>query len=110
MRIKYALEAIHDLERLRVFVEFKNLHAARRIAAELLDGIGNLASFPELGLPVRRAPDPNVIRDLFVVMALYGGGTRATALDYGVFEYLGRVRFGDDQRSLLDEADAISSS
>jgi plasmid stabilization system protein ParE len=66
MRIKYAIEAIHDLERLRAFVEIKNPHAARRIAAELLDGIGNLASFPELGLPVRRAPDPNVIRDLFV--------------------------------------------
>ena len=66
MRIKYAIEAIHDLERLHAFVEIKNPHAARRIAAELLDGIENLASFPELGLPVRRAPDPNVIRDLFI--------------------------------------------
>ena len=66
MRIRYTVEAISDLERLRAFVEIKNPHAARRIAAELLDGIENLASFPELGLPVRRAPDPNVIRDLFV--------------------------------------------
>ena len=32
------------------------------------------------------------------------------ALDYGVFEYLDRVRFADDQRSLLDEVDVISSS
>ena len=66
MRIRYTVEAISDLERLRAFVEIKNPHAARRIAAELLDGIENLVSFPELGLPVRRAPDPNVIRDLFV--------------------------------------------
>ena len=66
MRIKYAIDAIHDLERLRAFIEIKNPHVARRIAAELLDGIENLASFPELGLPVRRAPNPNVIRDLFV--------------------------------------------
>ena len=66
MRIRYAVEAIHDLERLRTFVESRNPHAARRIAAELLDGIENLATFPELGLPVRRAPDPKVIRDLFV--------------------------------------------
>jgi len=48
MKIKYTIEAIHDLERLRAFVEIKNPHAARRIAAELLDGIENLASFPEL--------------------------------------------------------------
>ena len=32
------------------------------------------------------------------------------ALDYGVFEYLDRVRFADDQRSLLDEVNVISSS
>ena len=66
MRIRYAVEAIHDLERLRAFVESKNPHAARRIAAEILDGIENLAVFPDMGLPVRRAPDPKLIRDLFV--------------------------------------------
>lgn len=66
MRIRFTVEAIHDLDRLRAFVEAKNPHAARRIAAELLDGIGNLARFPEMGLPVRRAPDPELMRDLFV--------------------------------------------
>lgn len=66
MRIRFTLEAIQDLERLRAFVESKNPHAARRIAAELLDGIGNLARFPDMGLPVTRAPDPKLIRDLFV--------------------------------------------
>ena len=66
MRTRFTVEAIHDLERLRAFVEAKNPHAARRIAAELLDGIEKLALFPELGLPVGRAPDPKRIRDLFV--------------------------------------------
>jgi plasmid stabilization system protein ParE len=66
VRIKVTVEAIHDLERLRAFVESKNPHAARRIAAEILDGIENLARFPDMGLPVSRAPDPKLIRDLFV--------------------------------------------
>jgi len=66
MRIRYTAETIHDLERLRAFVEKKNPHAARRIAAELLDGIENLTVFPAIGLPVRHAPNPKLIRDLFV--------------------------------------------
>jgi NTE family protein len=48
--------------------------------------------------------------DLFVILAMSGGGIRAAALDYGVFKYMDRVRFGADNRSLLDEVDLISSS
>ena len=66
MKISYTQEAINDLERLRKYIESKNAFAARRISSELLDGIGNLHSFPKMGLPVARAPDPEVIRDLFV--------------------------------------------
>ena len=66
MKIKYALEAINDLERLRQIVEEKNPHAARRISSDLLDGISNLNIFPKMGLPVSRAPDPESIRDLFI--------------------------------------------
>ena len=66
MRIRFTTDAIQDLQRLREFVESKNPHAARRIAAELLDGIENLAIFPGMGLPVTRAPDARSIRDLFV--------------------------------------------
>jgi len=66
VRIKFTIEAIHDLERRRAFVESKNPHAARRIAAEILDGIENLARFPDIGLPVSRSPDPQRIRDLFI--------------------------------------------
>jgi len=48
--------------------------------------------------------------DVFVILGLSGGGTRAAALDYGVIKYLGRIHFGADDRSLLDEVDLISSS
>ena len=48
--------------------------------------------------------------ELFVVLGLSGGGFRAVALDYGVIKYLDRIRFGADDRSLLDEVDLISSS
>ncbi len=48
--------------------------------------------------------------DLFVILSLSGGGTRFAALDYGVISYLDRIRFGADNRSLLDEVDLISSS
>ena len=66
MRIWYTADAINDLERLRAFIEPKNPRVARRVAAELLDGIENLAIFPDMGLPVQRAPNPKLIRDLFV--------------------------------------------
>ena len=66
MKVSYTPEAIADLERLRNFIEPKNPFAARRVSSELLDGIGNLRSFPKMGLPVTRAPEPDTIRDLFI--------------------------------------------
>lgn len=48
--------------------------------------------------------------EIFVVLALSGGGTRAAALDFGVMQALDRVRLPADGRSLLDEVDVISSS
>lgn len=48
--------------------------------------------------------------ETFVILSLSGGGTRVAALDYGVIEYLDHIRFGADNRSLLDEVDIISSS
>ena len=47
--------------------------------------------------------------ETFVLVALSGGGTRAAALNYGVFKYLDTVMI-DGERSLLDEFDIISSS
>lgn len=66
MKINYSPESIHDLIRLRKFIEVKNPVAAERIANELLAGIGKLKIFPRMGLPVRHAPDPEIIRDLFI--------------------------------------------
>jgi len=43
--------------------------------------------------------------ELFVILGLSGGGFRAVALDYGVIKCLDRIRFGADNRSLLDEVD-----
>lgn len=66
MKINYLLESIHDLIRLRGFIQAKNPNVAERIASELLAGIDNLKVFPRMGLPVSRAPNPDDIRDLFV--------------------------------------------
>lgn len=66
MKMNYSPESIQDLIRLRKFIEEKNPVAAERISSELLTGISKLKTFPKMGLPVRRAPDPRVIRDLFI--------------------------------------------
>lgn len=66
MTLQYTPEAVADLGRLREFIGQKNPLAARKAALELLSGIDKLKSFPRMGLPVSRAPDPQVIRDLFI--------------------------------------------
>lgn len=66
MKISFTPEAVDDLGRLRAFIESKNPIAAQRIANELLKGIEKLKAFPEIGLKVIRAPQPHLIRDLFI--------------------------------------------
>lgn len=66
MKLVYAPEAIHDLERLRDFIAEKNPAAAERIAQDLFQGIQNLKKFPRLGLKVARAPNPELVRDLVI--------------------------------------------
>lgn len=66
MNILYTPEAVDDLKRLRSFISEKNPYAAQRVAGELLEGINNLNIFPKMGIPVSRAPDPSIIRDLFI--------------------------------------------
>ena len=66
MKLYYSPESIQDLDRLREFIEQKNPLAARRIANAILEGIEKLRVFPNMGLPVDRAPKPKVIRDLYV--------------------------------------------
>jgi NTE family protein len=49
--------------------------------------------------------------DVFVILALSGGGMRAAAVSYGVLEELNKVRYdiGDGPRVLLDEVDIITA-
>lgn len=66
MNLRFSPEAIDDLVRLREFIEEKNPAAAQRIANDLLLGLEKLKVFPEIGLKVERAFEPQRIRDLFV--------------------------------------------
>jgi NTE family protein len=60
--------------------------------------------------PVHAMSAPESSRDIFVVLAFSGGGTRAAALSYGVLEELRDtvVEIGSERRRLLDEVDLIS--
>lgn len=64
--VEYSPESIADLQRVVEFVEVKNPYAARRIAIDLQEGVSKLKQFPQIGLPVIKAPDPEKIRDLYV--------------------------------------------
>ncbi len=66
MNVRYTPESIADLMRLREFIAIKNPVAAQRVASELLAGIDKLKLFPRVGVRVARAPQPELIRDLFV--------------------------------------------
>jgi len=66
MKVKYSPESIDDLQRVVEFVEAKNPFAARRIAIDLQEGINKLKQFPNVGLPVLKASDPEHIRDLYL--------------------------------------------
>ncbi len=66
MKVSFTPEAVADLKRLREFIESKNPIAAQRIANELLSGIEKLKAFPQIGLKVIRAPQPHLVRDLFI--------------------------------------------
>lgn len=66
MKIRYTPEAVADLSRLREFIEINNPVAAQRVANELLFGIDKLKVFPKMGIQVLRAPQPELVRDLFI--------------------------------------------
>ena len=66
MKISYTPEAIHDLKKLREFIEVKNPSSAQRVATAILKGISQLKIFPYLGVEVQQAPDPEMVRDLII--------------------------------------------
>jgi NTE family protein len=47
--------------------------------------------------------------DVFIIVSLSGGGTRAASLAYGVLQTLRGVRIGGDEKTLLDEVDAMTA-
>lgn len=64
MKLVYARLAVVDLQRLRAFIAEHDPGSAARVASELIQRIGMLPSFPDLGRSVAQAPDPDSIRDL----------------------------------------------
>jgi plasmid stabilization system protein ParE len=66
MKIRYSSESVDDLYRVVEFVEAKNPFAARRIAIDLQEGLDKLKQFPKIGLPVLKASDPELMRDLYI--------------------------------------------
>jgi plasmid stabilization system protein ParE len=66
MKVEYSPESIEDLQRVVEFVESENPYSARRIAIDLQEGVYRLKQFPEIGLPVLSAVEPEKIRDLYI--------------------------------------------
>lgn len=66
MKIKYSLQSVADLKRLHDFVAHKNPLSARKIAIEIQESVEKLKQFPNIGLPVSRAENPDTVRDLYV--------------------------------------------
>jgi hypothetical protein len=67
MKLKYSPESIEDLQRV---VENKNLYAIRTIAIDLQERVYKLKQFPEIGLHILKATDPEKMRCL--CSELYG--------------------------------------
>ena len=66
MEIQFTPESVDDLERLRRFLIEAGAPYAQRMANDIMQSLRILQAFPRLGLPVQRAPDPDVTRDLYV--------------------------------------------
>ncbi len=63
--IVYADEAIKDLQRLREFIARNSPVAASGIASNLVSRVNLLAEFPQIGIAVNQATNPDSIRDMF---------------------------------------------
>jgi len=66
VRLVYSQDAVADLSRLRDFIARNDPGAAARIARELVERIGRLCEFPEMGRRVSSAPDPATLRDFIL--------------------------------------------
>jgi NTE family protein len=55
------------------------------------------------------APGEKNTDDIFIIVSLSGGGTRAASLAYGVLQTLRTIRIEQGDKTLLDEVDAITA-
>ena len=67
MKLIYSKDSVNDLKRLREFIANKNPQAAAKISLKLIEGINNLTNNPKVGVPVAQAPDPDSIRDFYIL-------------------------------------------
>ncbi|BFM13519.1 type II toxin-antitoxin system RelE/ParE family toxin [Simiduia litorea] len=66
MRLRYTPQAVGDLKRLHDFMAPKSPLAARKAAIEIQEAAERLKVFPKVGLPVSRAENPDLLRDLYI--------------------------------------------
>lgn len=66
MKLKYSPQSIADLQRLHDFIADKSPLSARKTAIEIQEGAEKLKQFPKVGLPVSRAEDSGLVRDLYL--------------------------------------------
>lgn len=64
MKLIYSADAVNDLKRLRAFIAEKSPTAASQIGRDFVRRIDNICQFPEIGRPVRLAPDPSSVREM----------------------------------------------
>jgi len=67
MKIVYTKNAYNDIQRLKEFITIKNPAAARKIVTKLVNSVDNLLVFPQLGKVVQASPDPDSLRDLYIL-------------------------------------------
>nr|WP_301835447.1 type II toxin-antitoxin system RelE/ParE family toxin [Pseudidiomarina sp. 1APR75-33.1] len=80
MNLVYTDVAIQDLQRLEAFIAVHNPHPAAETAAQLIEKLSLLKSFPHLGTPVTQAPEVGAVRDVvfdLVVDTSVGSDTRS---------------------------------
>ena len=56
MRLQFSRAALHDLVRLRDFINQHNLEAAQRVSKRLRGAINGLVDIPKIGRPVEDMP------------------------------------------------------
>ena len=67
MKLKVSEKATDDFKRLKKIISIKNPIAANTIAQKLSKGMRSLLSHPEIGIEVKRATNPKITRDMYIL-------------------------------------------